>query len=310
MSEHLDRTVAAMAEQDVDVLLLGRTANVRWVSDADALWLAGTRPWGPACVVVRDPAAVHLVATSDAGMPASIPHDRVFAVTWNPAKLVAWLAQLAAGARRVGVDGMTPTMDQMLRDVLPTPWVDADALLRGLRRTPSAEDLDAVRAAASVCRVAFAAMVDGLPDAPGRELQPSHLAGRFLGAMCLQGVTTPAFDPVVRALGGAVTLEAGVLRRGWEASIGRSIAPGAGDAPDRWTERRDEVAASIVPGRPLAELRRLGVHVDGLGMGLEHLPDDDVLTAGSVVELRLVHEGVFGRDTVVVGADVGEVLTA
>ena len=91
MSEHLTRTLAAMTDVDVDVLLLGRSPNVRYVSGANQLALAGTRPFAPACVVVRGTGAVHLMTTTDEGertttqpganarVPAS--HNRVVPAT-------------------------------------------------------------------------------------------------------------------------------------------------------------------------------------------------------------------------------------
>ena len=41
MSDHLDRTLTAMADDNIDVLLLGRTPNVRYVSGANQLALTG-----------------------------------------------------------------------------------------------------------------------------------------------------------------------------------------------------------------------------------------------------------------------------
>jgi hypothetical protein len=49
------RAFAQMAAHDLDVLVLGRQANVRYVAGAPQLWVAGTRPFGPTCVVVREP---------------------------------------------------------------------------------------------------------------------------------------------------------------------------------------------------------------------------------------------------------------
>ena len=42
-----ERAMAQMEKHDLDVLVLGRQANVRYVSGAPQLWVAGTRPFGP-----------------------------------------------------------------------------------------------------------------------------------------------------------------------------------------------------------------------------------------------------------------------
>src|SRR5260370_6902978 len=88
-ADHLARTRAAMAAAGIDVLVLGREANARYVSGADRLWLAGTRPFAPGCVVVRETGAVHLLSVTDDGVPPSIPVDRLYPITWNPLNLIA-----------------------------------------------------------------------------------------------------------------------------------------------------------------------------------------------------------------------------
>ena len=48
MPEHLGRTLSAMADAGIDALVLGRAGNIRFVSGAERLALAGTRPFAPA----------------------------------------------------------------------------------------------------------------------------------------------------------------------------------------------------------------------------------------------------------------------
>ena len=50
-----ERALAQMEKHDLDVLVLGRQANVRYVTGTPQLWVAGTRPFGPTCVLVRPP---------------------------------------------------------------------------------------------------------------------------------------------------------------------------------------------------------------------------------------------------------------
>src|SRR6201984_715715 len=73
-----------MAAHDLDVLVLGRQANVRYVSGAPQLWVAGTRPFGPTCVLVRATGAVHLLSTWDEGIPDDIPHENLYCISWTP----------------------------------------------------------------------------------------------------------------------------------------------------------------------------------------------------------------------------------
>ena len=47
------RVLAAMEADDIDLLVLGREANARYVSGAPRLWTAGPAPFGPGCVLVR-----------------------------------------------------------------------------------------------------------------------------------------------------------------------------------------------------------------------------------------------------------------
>lgn len=63
------RAMAQMAAYDLDILVLGRQANVRYVTGVPQLWIAGTRPYGPTCVVVRATGDIYLNNTADEGVP-------------------------------------------------------------------------------------------------------------------------------------------------------------------------------------------------------------------------------------------------
>ena len=47
------RVLAEMEAADIDVLVVGREGNARYVSGAPRLWTAGSRAFGPGCVLVR-----------------------------------------------------------------------------------------------------------------------------------------------------------------------------------------------------------------------------------------------------------------
>src|SRR5262245_24556420 len=115
------RALAQMEAHDLDVLVLGRQANVRYVTGAQQLWVAGTRPFGPACVVVRATGAIHLLSTWDEGIPEDIPHENLYGISWNPVNTIAALQRIdgASSARRVGTDALSPAFAQLLPTAFP-----------------------------------------------------------------------------------------------------------------------------------------------------------------------------------------------
>src|SRR5581483_5647945 len=162
-AEHLARTRAAMTDADVDLLGLGREANARYVSGAHRLWLAGTRPFAPGCVVVRDSGAVHLLSVTDDGIPDSVPPERLYPISWNPMNLMDAVRSASEGhpVRRIGVDGMSPVFAQLFGAAFPdAELVDGEALLRSVRRVKSPEDVAGIRAAVRVAEEATAAVRD------------------------------------------------------------------------------------------------------------------------------------------------------
>ena len=150
MRDHLDLLTRAMADSDTDVLMLGRSGNSRWVTGAESLSLSGTRPFAPGCVVVREPASVHLLSNTDEGVPpTSRPRD-LFPISWNPMNLMGALAAIPGvpEATRIGVDSITPTMEQLLGATFPNGrLVDGESLIRAVRRVKSNADVDGIRAA-------------------------------------------------------------------------------------------------------------------------------------------------------------------
>ena len=99
------RLFAAMGERDLDVLVLGRPAEVAFASGARQLWTAGSRPFGPACVAVRATGRTHLLSVSDHEVPPEVGHDDLFGLSWNPANIAASLGRIPGlrEARRVAM---------------------------------------------------------------------------------------------------------------------------------------------------------------------------------------------------------------
>lgn len=185
------RVLAQMAADDVDILVLGRQANVRYVTGAPQLWVAGTRPFGPICEVIGATGEIHLNSTWDEGIPEEIGHDHLYGLAWNPMTLIDVLKKLpgAATVRRVGTDSLTPTFAQLLPMAFPNAeLVDAEPALRAARRIKTADEIAVLRGALGVAEHALAAARSEL--APG--VTERSLTGAMMEAMAAGGITTAA----------------------------------------------------------------------------------------------------------------------
>lgn len=232
------RVLAQMAADDVDILVLGRQANVRYVTGAPQLWVAGTRPFGPICEVIGATGEIHLNSTWDEGIPEEIGHDHLYGLAWNPMTLIDVLKKLpgAATVRRVGTDSLTPTFAQLLPMAFPNAeLVDAEPALRAARRIKTADEIAVLRGALGVAEHALAAARSEL--APG--VTERSLTGAMMEAMAAGGITTAAtqdgawitpkdhswrrdsIDARV-ADGDLVALSAGALADGYVGEVGRT----------------------------------------------------------------------------------------
>jgi Xaa-Pro dipeptidase len=303
-----ERALAQMEDHDLDVLVLGRQANVRYVAGAPQLWVAGTRPFGPTCVLVRATGAIHLLSTWDEGIPDDIPHENLYGIAWNPLNTVAVLQRIdgAATARRVGTDALSPLFAQLLPTAFPNAeLVDAEPAMRAARRIKTPEEVAALRESHRVAEVALAAAVAELR--PG--VREQTLAGVLLEAMTAAGVSTPANQdaawvtsrdhPWRRVTGDGrvqsgdlVAFSASVLGGGYIGEVGRTWPVGEPDGAAslyrRWNELWDRLLAACRRGAPANRL--LGAYeaageplppmpvARGLGMGFDppvvslHLP--------------------------------------
>ena len=186
-----ERALAQMDKHNLDVLVLGRQANVRYVSGTPQLWVAGTRPFGPTCVVVRESGAIHLLSTWDEGVPEDIPHENLYGISWNPMNTISVLKGIggAAEAKRVGTDALSPGFAQLLPLAFPNAeLVDGELAMRAARRIKTTEEVAALREAIRVAELGLAAAVAELR--PG--VSEKSLAGALLEAMAAGGVSTPS----------------------------------------------------------------------------------------------------------------------
>jgi len=273
-----ERALAQMDAHDLDVLVLGRTANVRYVTGTPTLWTAGTSSFGPACMLVRSTGSIHLLSTWDEGIPEDIPRENLFGLTWNPMNTIEVLRRVegATGARRVGTDAMSPTFAQLLPVAFPAAeLVDGEVAMRAARRIKTAEELAVLCQAVAVAETSLAKAVAELrPGATEKEL-----AGVLLEAAAAGGVTTPAVQDAAcvtskdhpwrraggdgrAAPGDLVAFTAGVVAHGYIAEVGRTYAVGGvmpeALAQSALAQRCDQVwerlLAACRPGAPASDL--------------------------------------------------------
>jgi Xaa-Pro aminopeptidase len=262
-----------MAAHDLDVLVLGRQANVRYVTGAPQLWVAGTRPFGPTCVLVRETGAIHLLSTWDEGVPDDIPHENLYGISWNPMNTMAALQRVdgAATARRVGTDALSPFFAQLLPTAFPNArLVDGELAMRAARRVKTADEVASLREAVAVAESGLAAAVSELRPGVGEQL----LAGVLLEALAAGGVSTPSNQDVAWVTsrdhpwrrvdgdgrvkeGDLVAFSAGVLAGGYVGEVGRTWPVGGADGGAlyrRWDDLWDRLLAACQPGAAAGEL--------------------------------------------------------
>jgi Xaa-Pro aminopeptidase len=268
-----ERALEQMTAHDLDVLVLGRQANVRYVAGAPQLWVAGTRPFGPTCVLVRATGAVHLLSTWDEGIPDDIPHENLYGISWNPANTMSALRRIdgASAARRVGTDALSPTFAKLLPTAFPNAeLVDGEPAMRAARRIKTAEEVASLRDAIAVAESGLSAAVSELRPGVSERL----LAGVLLEALAAGGVSTPSNQDVAWVTsrdhpwrrvdgpdriqgrvkdGDLVALSAGVLAGGYIGEVGRTwpvgaAARGTGPLYRRWNALWARLLAACRPG--------------------------------------------------------------
>jgi len=333
-----ERALAQMEVYDLDVLVLGRQANVRYISGAPQLWVVGTRPFGPICTFVRATGEIHLNSTWDEGIPEEIPHENLYGLAWNPMTLMGVLQNIegAATAKRVGTDALTPTFAKLLpMAFLNAELVDGEQAMRDARRIKTPEEIAALRRALAVAEEGLARGVAEL--VPG--ITEKALAGAILEAEAAGGVSTPATqdaawvtskehpwrrdgDGRVRE-GDLVTLSAGVLADGYLGEVARTHCAGEPTAAARSLFGRrdalwDRLIDACLPGNPASTLlsvyEQLGEVLPpmpvahGLGLGFDPPVVSPKLRA--TAEAEILGEGmVLALTAYVWEPGVGAVLT-
>ncbi len=320
-----ERAIAQMEAHGLDALVLGRQANVRYISGAPQLWVVGTRPFGPICTFVRATGEIHLNSTWDEGIPEEIPHENLYGFAWNPMTLVDVLRGIKGSDSpwRIGTDALTPTFAKLLPMAFPNAeLVDGEQAMRAARRVKTPEEIVALRRALAVAEEGLAKGVAEL--VPGTT--EKRLAGAILEAEAAGGVSTPATQdaawvtskdhPWRRAEGDGrvrdgdlVALSAGVLADGYVAEVARTVYVGEPtDAVRSLYRRRDDLwdrlidacrvgqptsalldayeqAGEPLPAMPVAHGLGLGFDPPVVTPSLRATADADIFEEGMVLAL-------------------------
>jgi Xaa-Pro aminopeptidase len=264
-----------MEASGVDILIAGREPNARYIAGVPRLWINGSRPFGPGCVIERAGGSTHIVSTWDEGVPDDIPHENLHGITFNGANTLAWLTKVdgAATARTVATDGLMPSSLGLIRRAFPSAeLVDGEQLMRRVRAVKLPEEIEAIRAAVRIAEHALAAAEAALVAGTTER----QLTGVFMERMAEAGITTPSTQDVAWvtsrsgpwsrstrdaaiAADDLVALDAGVIARGyvgevgWPAAVGGVATVGAA-LRGSWEALWEKLLAACRPGNPASRL--------------------------------------------------------
>jgi Xaa-Pro aminopeptidase len=320
-----------MESADLDALILGRPGDIVFAAGARSLFLTGSRPYSPGCVILRDGDRVHLLADYDEGVPAEIPRDQIFGRHWSPANNARSVSGIRGlrEARRIGTAGTSTSVMKLLASLAPRAEViDARHLMRAARTRKSPAEVAVITTGCALAEAGLAAM--------RQELRPGvttrQLAARYAQRLGQLGVTvipdgliarrtalgiSAAFDDAPLSDGDLVGLSPSVTYGGYDATLARTVITGGSPAPAaaglraRALEALSAVLAACVAGATGADLlqawagtgeQHFGAPLaHGLGIGLEEpvigmgLGSAEVLAEGTVLAVQgYVHDGNGG----------------
>ncbi len=311
-ADRRERVLAAMAEQAVDLLLVGRQGNARYVAGHRPIWRAVVTPWAPFAALRAD-GGVHLLHTTwDDGVPEEIPHENLSGLSWNPRVIVGDIAALPglADARRLATDGMSAGLAMLLGHLAAgAELVDGEALLRSARAVKLPAEVELIRTALALTEGALTAAAAEI----GPGVERARLKGAFHETMGRYGISHPNAEgpwgsgsPI--AEGDLVALSGSLAFAGYEGAVGRSRWCGSprSDAAGSWRAAMDAAIDRCRPGTLPSDIPADDVH--GVGVGVETLVDEP-LQAGMVLGLYLAVHGYVGADTVLVTDDGPERLS-
>jgi Xaa-Pro dipeptidase len=315
-----DRVFDAMSRAGLDLLVLGRRDTVAYTTGARSLWTAGTRPPGPACVLVEARRSIHLLSTWEAGVPPEIPFEHLYGLTWNPAIMAASLRTIPGflDARRVGIDALSPGTERLLARLLPdAELILADGLLAAARARKLPAEVERIRTAVAIAT----ASVEAAAAALAAEATPAEARAAAIRKAAASGATVPSSGVMIVPEGGRrVHVDVGLLVDGYDGGLGRTVHEAPGGSSEAATAVQRRLIEACRPQATAAGLRDAAGGasrwlVRGTGMGFEPplvtgtLGGNAVIEQGMALSVEVEVEGVRRRDLVLVAADATERLT-
>jgi Xaa-Pro dipeptidase len=270
------RLLEEMAAHDLDVLVLGRPADIVYATGSRQLWTAGSRPFSPACIIMRADERIHLMATWDEGVPDDIARQDLFGLSWNPIIAARHVSDVPglADARRIGTDGTSVGFTRLIAEAAPSSeLVDARHVLTAARRVKTPSELDAIETACALAEAGLDAMTAGLvAGVTERQLlavhveRVGHLGAPITPNEAVAHATRQGFGQVIGdrplEVGELVALAPSASYAGYEGTLARTVAVAAtptdaqADLGRRCRSALDAVIAACRPplyGRVLLE---------------------------------------------------------
>jgi Xaa-Pro aminopeptidase len=281
--DRLIRVRAAMAERDIEALLIGDPSNQNWLTGYDA-WSFYT----PQVVLVRhdgdpiwmgrkmDAGAARLTTYLSDDCVRPYPEDVVQRAGVHPMNVIGgYLDELGLNGRRVGYESDTyffsPRALACVQAALPqATWVDADLLVNWCRTIKSDAEVAVMRQAARLVEGAMTVAYETIaPGVRQCDLMAAAVAKQIGGNEDFGGDLT-ALSPLILAgeaamtahpmwtdekfqSGQTVALELGGTRKRYNAGLARTVQLGGGskelfDTAAAVEEGLEAVLAVMAPG--------------------------------------------------------------
>ena len=206
------RTRQAIADRDLDAIVIGDPSNINWLTGYDA-WSFYTPQVliigpeiGPVWIGrLMDAGAAKFTTYLKAEQVVPFPEELVQRPDTHPAVFVAnWMTEAGLGSKRIGYEGdvyyFSPAMLDNLKQGLPNVrWSDANLLVNWQRLVKSPAELDIMRQAAIIAGRVMQTAYDGIePGVRQCDLMADIAAAQIRGTPEFGG-DMPALHPLVLA---------------------------------------------------------------------------------------------------------------
>ncbi len=314
--DRFQRVLEAMERHSLDVLIAGKPGNARYITGANTNTnIAGARGFSPSVIVIRERREFHIMTWWDAGVPASVPRDRLFPISWNPSRMIENVKKAigTTQGQRIGVDLMSALFAGLISQALPkASLTGGEKAMVEARAVKTPEEIECLRTAIDISEGALAVAITSLR--PG--VTERDLLGTFEKAATGYGVTFPLvqggfcvqpkhargtpmhFLSTERPVqsGDMVTMSSGFSYMGYDADVGRTWVCGTPPAArqkalfSRWRAALDAMREACRPGSTAASLRKAFLRAE----------------PGAAPSAPLAHGSGMGIEPPLVGTELGE----